>query len=465
MRIAIGVGALVFWSVGAAAQDVCDSANPVPPCIGALSPGDTAISIYAAAGAVSVKLTRAGSAAPTTITAASTSTGIFTASVTPPLNANDMIAVQVTGSGLSMTPVTLGPIFVPAANTSTLYVLGLTGINATGSSSSGASQQYFAEFDVIAPWNCGGGKIAHPLQHKCWLWLNPRIASVPALNSAALTTLASSLGGGVGNQTAGQITQSIEFQGGLEFYVKSPWDGAQFGRNHDWDRSAVSIIVGGGVVTPFSASSNAAEFGLNANAAQQFNQTPALASLYPQLAGALCNYGYAGAACPKTPATLNPSGVPSVVAFVTPARARFYRDFYAGIRLRTFYLKGACPDPSLHLPETGCKLDNTFPGTFDIRFGEDETVTAGRLVPLVMTLAANYPLPGTNGSVRVFASVYLRMQANRDSNPLALVPAASYATLDQPSVVVQPVAASDQDYYRLGLGVDLVPLIARWAGH
>jgi hypothetical protein len=189
-----------------------------------------------------------------------------------------------------------------------------------------------------------------------------------------------------------------------------------------------------------------------------------LVSLYPQLALALCNYGYSGAACPTTPPAVNPSGVPSIVAFVTPARARFYRDFYAGIRLRTFYLKGACPDPSLHLSETGCKLDNTFPGTFDIRFGEDETVTAGRLVPLVMTLAANYPLPGTNGSVRVFGSVYLRMQANRNSNPLALVPAASYATLDQPSVVVQPVAASDQDYYRLGLGVDLVPLIARWTG-
>jgi hypothetical protein len=464
MRIAIGVGALVVWTVGAAGQDVCDSANPIPPCIGAPSPGDAAIFVYAAAGvtaAVSVKLTRAGSGAPTTIPAASTSSGIFTASVTPSLNANDMIAVLVPGP---TAPVTLGPIFVPAANTSTLYVLGLAGVNATGSSSSGASQQFFAEFDVIAPWNCRDGKIAHPLQHKCWLWLNPRIASVPSLNSAALTGLGSSSLLGT-SQTGGQIAQSIEFQGGSEFYVKSPWHGAQFGRNHEWARSAVSILIGGGVVSPFSAASNAAEFSLNANAAQQFNQIPALASLYPQLAGALCNYGYAGATCSKTPAASNPGGVPSIVAFVTPARARFYRDFYAGIRLRTFYLKGACPDPSLHVPETGCKLDNTFPGTFDIRFGEDETVTAGRLVPLVMTLAANYPLPGTNGSVRVFGSVYLRMQANRNSNSLALLPAASYATLDQPSVVVQPVAASDQDYYRLGLGVDLVPLIARWAGH
>src|SRR3984957_13661087 len=84
-------------------------------------------------------------------------------------------------------PAPLPPI--PAANTSTLYVLGLVGINATGSSSSGASQQYFAEFDVMAPWNCHEGKIAHPLQHRCWLWLNPRIASVPSAGSTALTAL------------------------------------------------------------------------------------------------------------------------------------------------------------------------------------------------------------------------------------------------------------------------------------
>ncbi len=138
---------------------------------------------------MSVKLTRAGSAESTTIAAAATGAGIYGATVTPPLSANDTIAVQVAGSG---PPITLGPIFVPTANTSTLYVLGLVGINATGSSSSGASQQYFAEFDVIAPWNCRDGKIAYPLQHKCWLWLDPRIASVPSANPNSVTTLGSS---------------------------------------------------------------------------------------------------------------------------------------------------------------------------------------------------------------------------------------------------------------------------------
>jgi len=345
MRIVLVIWGLLFWTVGAAAQDVCDPVNAVPPCIGVPAPGDTQITVHAATGAdVSVKITRAGTAESVSSAGVLTSTGIFSAGVTPPLNVNDMIAVQVDA-------VTLGPILVPAANTSTLYVLGLVGMNATGSSSSGASQQFFSEFDVIAPWNCHDGKIAYALQHKCWLWLNPRIASVPSASPNGLTLGSSSsslAGGGVGQSG---LAQSIEFQGGLEFYLKSAWEGAQFGRNHNWDRSAISIIVGGGVVTPFSATSSAPEFALNANAGQQFNQNPALASLYPQLAQALCNYGYMGTICPKTPAA---AGGPSIVAFVSPARSRFYRDFFAGIRLRTFYLKGNCPDPSLGLPERAC---------------------------------------------------------------------------------------------------------------
>ncbi len=297
------------------------------------------------------------------------------------------------------------------------------------------------------------------------MWLNPRIASVPSGSATALNALSSSLAalpGGLSGQTIQQITQSLEFQGGVEYYFKSPWEARSIWKgDSSWGRTGVSIIAGGGIVTPFGADSFAPEFALNCNVAQQFNQNPGLPPQYPQLALALCSYGYAGAVCPKTP----PATVPSTVAFVQPGRTRFYRDFYGGVRLRTFYLKGDCPDPSLHQQEPNCKMDNTFPGTFDVRLGEDETVTAGHLAPLVLTLAASYPLPATGGSVRIFGSIYLRMGANRSADPLILLPSQGFATLDQPSVVVQPVPAPDRDYYRLGLGVDLIPLIAKWAAH
>jgi hypothetical protein len=67
MRIVMGVFVLLFWVADAPAQeapqDVCDPASVVPPCIAAPSLGDMVISVRAAVGAaISVKLTRAGSA-------------------------------------------------------------------------------------------------------------------------------------------------------------------------------------------------------------------------------------------------------------------------------------------------------------------------------------------------------------------------------------------------------------------
>ena len=352
----------------------------------------------------------------------------------------------------------------PAAPASTLYALGLVGLSANSSSASSPSQQYFTEFNLIAPFNCFEKRVPYPLGHKCWFWLNPRIASVPAPGTPALSGLgssAASLGAGLNSQNFSEITQSLELQEGIEFYLKNPWQGTQFGRDQNWARSSISFMAGGGIVTPFSSVASAAEFALNPNVALQFNQNPGLAAQYPNLAQALCGYGYSGPACAKaTPVTS-----PSTVAFVPPTRSRFYRDFYAGLRLRSFYLTGDCPDPSLEKEAPNCKPENIFPGTFEMRFGEDETATAGHLVPLVMTFAASYPLPGTSGALRIFGSVCLRFARNRTTQPLALLPSSSYATLDQPSVVIQPIPAVDQDYYRLGLGVDLIPLVAKWASH
>jgi hypothetical protein len=213
------------------------------------------------------------------------------------------------------------------------------------------------------------------------------------------------------------------------------------------------LVLGGGTVTPFSPTGTANEFGLNNNLAQQFQQIPSLQGEFPVLAAALCNYGLASSGsftCPATPKT-----VPTAVAFLFPSRSRFYRDYFAGIRIRTFFLSGDCPG-------TTCRPDNIYPGTFDVRLGQDETVTGGHLRGTVLTLAGTYPVPGTKGTVRVFGSVYLRTHKNQNSPTLVLIPNSKFVALDDATVAVQQIQPSDQDYFRLGLGVDLIPLITKW---
>ena len=466
-----------------AATAVAAPAPPPPPnCISTtksacfVSPyvGDDVVKIWPAGG-TSAKVTVNGNEP---VSALLQGDGSLVANLKQCLADHDNVYVSVTSTP-PQSPLTasVAPAVPPASGTtSSLYTLGMAGVNVTGAGSSGPSQQFFAEFDVMAPlpWlppACPRGKsTSYPLSQRCWVWFDPRIASIPSQTSTALSSVSSpaSLTGGLNSQSLGQITQTFEFQTGIEYYLdRSPWFGRQFGFNDSWARISGSLIAGGGVVTPFNTVSSAPEYTLNANLAQQFLDTPSLVSQYQDLARGLCNYGLStgnptGLTCPSP----LPNPKPTTVAFLYPNRSRFYRDFYAGLRLRTFFLTGNCPDPSDYYttekPTTSCKVQNTYPGTFDFRFGEDETVTAGKLRPVVMTVVGNYPLPGTAGAVRIFGSAYLHLKGNKNTPALVLVPTTSSTPISDPSVVVQQIATSDQDYFRLGLGVDLIALISKW---
>jgi hypothetical protein len=416
-------------------------------------------------GAVVMITVNGAAALPATVNA----DGTFVLKGLPPLNHFNTVRADQTApapDGGVPAPSTGAVPVIASANAnsdasvgSSLYTLGLAGINVTGSSTSGPSQQYFAEFNLIAPlpWlplACSSNSNDDILSRRCWVWLNPRIASVPTTSSTALSSFnSSSLITGIGSQSIGGITQSFEFQAGGEFYIAKP--SKTWGLEPSWAKTGISMIFGGGALTPFNSITSAPEFGLNTNLAQQFSQNTALATQYPQLAGALCSgYGFTGSTtftCPTAPSTK-----PTTVAFVFPNRSRFYRSFYGGFRLRFFYFTGKCTGAN------DCQVANIYPGSFDVRFGEDESVTAGHLVPLVMTLTGTFPVPGTKGVVRVFGSSYTRLQRNVNTPALVLVPSTSFLSLDNAQVAVQPIQRSDLDYFRLGVGVDLVALIGKF---
>jgi hypothetical protein len=174
---------------------------------------------------------------------------------------------------------------------------------------------------------------------------------------------------------------------------------------------------------------------------QQFVQNPKLTTQYLVLAAAFCSYGLATGTPPSLtcPKPLPPKA--TTVAFLYPNRSRSYRDYYVGIRLRTLFLSEFCPDASesyqSEQPTKSCQVQNTFPGAFDFRFGEDETVTGGHPVPIVMAVAGDYPLPSTNGAVRIFGSGYFRLHRNQNSPAVVLIPSTTFSPFSDPSVVVQ----------------------------
>jgi len=146
--------------------------------------------------------------------------------------------------------------------TSSLYTLGIAGIDATGASSAPTSAEYFAEFNLIAPLRffgpqCGGS--TDPLEGSCWVWFNPRIASVPVAANTALSSLStsSSLVTGLAGTPVQQLTQSFQFQGGGEVYFIKPKKGAPFPFLNGSAKTSLSFILGAGATTPVSNATGA----------------------------------------------------------------------------------------------------------------------------------------------------------------------------------------------------------------
>jgi hypothetical protein len=304
------------------------------------------------------------------------------------------------------------------------YWIGMLGLDVTGSTG-GPQQQWFAGADLME-------RIFRYDDHHphggLWAWTDLKLGSIPTAKTSALSSLgsASTVVSSSGFQSVGDITQSLELRGGL-----APSLG----------NKTVSLLLGFGVVSPINPVNGAQEYGLSQNLYNQFvasaqptsaTSSTNLESLYPSLWGALnCSYASpAPSGCPATKAT--------TVAFVLPSRSRFYRNYFAGFRLWF--------DPRNN--------GNSFPGRFDITAGQDETVTAARFHGVVLSLFGDYPID-SNGLVRAFGSVHMRIARNVNNVTLDMVPVANFVDPTTSTVVVQQTKPLDQDYFRIGLGFDI----------
>ncbi len=349
-----------------------------------------------------------------------------------------------------------------------LYSLMLGGVDVTSTSSSGPKGQYSVDVRLSAPLGSG----SDPLEAPLWVWLNPRVASLPTSQTANISSLASSTtafsSSGVPT-TLGAITQSLEFHGGLEVAILKPRKEVLFTGILGNQTIGISLIGGLGAVSPFNSAAGAQEYNLGTlntgkqtgtanvtNLLQQFSNTPQLQSQYPQL------YNTLSTNCPNSGSSPTPAAACSYeyVGFVLPNRSRFERSWALGMRVKSFYFASGCTQASIDPKDVSlrCQPEGTFPGTLDVTLGQDESVTAGRLYGFVLTVSASYPIPGLAWA-RVFGSAYLGLSKNENSPVLPLDPVSSFIDLSNTSLILQPVMPQNQDYFRLGFGVDIAQLI------
>ncbi len=258
------------------------------------------------------------------------------------------------------------------------------------------------------------------------LWSAIRITSVPQPGNVTITDTARNFKTNVGNLKVNEVAQIFDYLGGIEMRVPGFTNSSMlpsFARDTK-QKFSLSFIASYGFVTPPELSQSAKIYMLN-------DEFKIRSGLPPER--------FAGK---------------EFVALVEEDRDRFYRQYYAGFRVQTFFFNRH------NIPM------QRFPMQFDVQWGQNEYVTGGRLHGSVIRFDGYFPLPYEKAKfISLFATAIMRpVRVRTESNPLVLKPVFIENTdvfdttkLFDPKTLVLGVKHFNRDYYKVGVGVDLVP--------
>ena len=247
----------------------------------------------------------------------------------------------------------------------TAFTRALAGTDISGASSADSQQGYFIDFDLTAPLKkCDPSE---PENCRFWGWVNPRILSLTAPGSSAgdagvLTPLTNAFTTTSSASNLTKLVAGFEFLAGADVMLKN---GQGFPKILPNTIVSIEWTVSAGTSTPFSA----------ANAAQIFTVNNAIRLKFPAVT----------TGCPDSTATTPAAPACQYIAFIPPNRDRFFRQYFTGLRFKSFYRQN----------ENGAKDKHgeSFPGTLDVTAGQSELVTGGILRGLILKIEGFYPLP------------------------------------------------------------------------
>jgi hypothetical protein len=283
------------------------------------------------------------------------------------------------------------------------------GFQQAAASAADSRLSYFMDFFIIRGL---GDKDASTSRAN--LWGNVRLATIPQQFDVSVGSFLKNPASGASSLKVNQLVQSAEFLTGFEYRPGGfIWQG-----NPDHIRTL-------GLVIDFGASG-------------PFNPKQVLSAVY------------------VVPAANTPQGAqfdsqfklsprPAYVAFTTPDRQQFYKQWGAGVRVTTF----------------DRQQPGNPPATYTATLGQDELITSGSLGSAVARFDVFYPLPLDIGGFKflyLFGTALLRLFKNTQTNPLILQTAPSSIAATDPNVAIV-TTQSTRDYYRVGFGVDVLAAI------
>lgn len=307
----------------------------------------------------------------------------------------------------------------------------IAGFEQSGASSAADAQKFFFDLFVSIP---------TPFNwHKGWrdpnfgpgfrLWGDIRITSTPQQVQSSLGDFAVGFAAQVGALKVNQIAQASEFQIGGEQRI---WDwGVSRSRLLSFDKSnrerfGLYGIASFGRITPLNPRDTLEVFNNPAPGTEPFfDQQISSLGLTNQLLGK------------------------KYIAFVSPDRFKFYKEYYLGVRIKSYYYDRDTDEPL-----------RRFPASVDMVFGQNETVTGGSLRGTVFRLDGFYPLPyNPTKFLYLFGTADILFGGPKGHSAILLQPATNNPTVPDPSILLLSTPQLSRDHYRLGVGIDFLQLI------
>ncbi len=349
------------------------------------------------------------------------------------------------------------------------FTRAVVGLDMSAPTSRTVKQSYFVDFDLIAPIRVFT-KNEDPLENRVWLWLNPRITSLPqATNFSTVSTIdeTGSFFQSVSGGTVDKIANGLDVSGGLEFALVKPRDGIPWWGEYpnSQARLALSWIVGGGLSTPFSTDSTEVQSAVTQAICDAF-KAPAGQTI-SNSSGLVCQYNGTNTT-PSIVVDAN-GNTRDFIDFYTPDRSRFFRRFYTGLRFKTFYFSrdvhSRCqPFEGRPSDEGDCNAPyDIFPGIIDLTVGQDEAVTRGKFNGVLFRVEGVYPLPWYQG-IHIFGTIYTKLQGQHSPGQpfspytIQAPPAGGATDVTTFRFALPPL---DRDYFRIGIGVDLIQVFKK----
>lgn len=322
----------------------------------------------------------------------------------------------------------------PVDRFSSIYTRGIIGFEQSGASASHSVQKPFLEFFWNPPISTSESQ-EEPFRYiypKASLWGTVRLTSVPQQISTPLVTFAPSFLTPINEAKVNELVQGFDFLFGAEIgFGKglSKGDiGTAFlptGTPNTKQKFSAYLFAGVGASSPLTPSDTV-----------QIFKVPTNQKDIERIIGV---------------GNTLPAGT-EFIAFAGPDRDSFFRQWYAGLRLKTHYFKKA----------SNGRLDiiNRPGAMFDIGVGQNEAVTGGRLHGTVLRFDGFYPLPVSNRSILyLYGNAFINLRKHATvTDPLLLATAPSDVAVPASNVFVVTSQPSNRDLYRIGLGVNLIEL-------